>query len=133
MVDMKTVSDDNSTVFYFTADGKVDFAELIGELAAQFQTRIICKQIGSRDLYVRTVCKENFALMNRDIFAATSREMGLRFMDLEWQGPKQCDCVVFFTANETVDSYDWEWFKKLNDELARDAHPKTIELKQMNL
>ena len=36
-------------VFYFTADGRVDFRELVRELAAEFHTRIEMRQIGARD------------------------------------------------------------------------------------
>jgi len=36
-------------VFYFTADGRVDFRELVRELAAEFRTRIEMRQIGVRD------------------------------------------------------------------------------------
>ena len=36
-------------MFYFTADGRVDFRELVRELAAEFRTRIEMRQIGVRD------------------------------------------------------------------------------------
>src|SRR5437867_4354020 len=36
-------------LFYFTADGRVDFGELVRELAAEFRTRIEMRQIGVRD------------------------------------------------------------------------------------
>ena len=41
--------DGSKIVFYFTADGRVDFRELVRELAAEFKTRIEMRQIGVRD------------------------------------------------------------------------------------
>jgi cell fate regulator YaaT (PSP1 superfamily) len=41
--------DGSRLVFYFTADGRVDFRELVRELAADFHTRIEMRQIGARD------------------------------------------------------------------------------------
>jgi cell fate regulator YaaT (PSP1 superfamily) len=41
--------DGSRLVFYFTADGRVDFRELVRELAAEFHTRIEMRQIGARD------------------------------------------------------------------------------------
>ena len=51
---MKLVSteytfDNNKVLFYFTADGRVDFRELVKDLAAVFRTRIELRQIGVRD------------------------------------------------------------------------------------
>jgi cell fate regulator YaaT (PSP1 superfamily) len=41
--------DGSKLIFYFTADGRVDFRELVRELAAEFSTRIEMRQIGVRD------------------------------------------------------------------------------------
>ena len=41
--------DGSKLVFYFTADGRVDFRELVRELASEFRTRIEMRQIGVRD------------------------------------------------------------------------------------
>ena len=53
-LDMKLVSteytfDNNKVLFYFTADGRIDFRELVKDLAAVFRTRIELRQIGVRD------------------------------------------------------------------------------------
>ena len=53
-LDMKLVSveytfDVSKIIFYFTADGRVDFRELVKDLAAVFRTRIELRQIGVRD------------------------------------------------------------------------------------
>ena len=41
--------DGSKLIFYFTADGRVDFRELVRELASEFRTRIEMRQIGVRD------------------------------------------------------------------------------------
>jgi cell fate regulator YaaT (PSP1 superfamily) len=41
--------DGSKLIFYFTADGRIDFRELVRELAAEFRTRIEMRQIGVRD------------------------------------------------------------------------------------
>jgi len=49
LVDVEYTFDRNKIVFYFTADGRVDFRELVKDLAAIFRTRIELRQIGVRD------------------------------------------------------------------------------------
>ncbi len=49
MVDVEMTFDNNKLIFYFTADGRIDFRELVKDLAAVFKTRIELRQIGVRD------------------------------------------------------------------------------------
>lgn len=49
LIDVEYTFDRNKVVFYFTADGRVDFRELVKDLAGQFRTRIELRQIGVRD------------------------------------------------------------------------------------
>jgi cell fate regulator YaaT (PSP1 superfamily) len=49
LVDVEYAFDGNKIVFYFTADGRVDFRALVRDLAAVFRTRIELRQIGVRD------------------------------------------------------------------------------------
>jgi cell fate regulator YaaT (PSP1 superfamily) len=49
LVDVEYTFDKSKLVFYFTADKRVDFRELVKELAARFRTRIELRQIGVRD------------------------------------------------------------------------------------
>src|SRR5699024_8008678 len=49
LVDVEYTFDRNKVIFYFTADGRVDFRELVKDLAAMFKTRIELRQIGVRD------------------------------------------------------------------------------------
>lgn len=49
LIDVEYTFDNNKVIFYFTADGRVDFRELVKDLAAVFKTRIELRQIGVRD------------------------------------------------------------------------------------
>ena len=49
LVDVEYTFDNSKILFYFTADGRVDFRELVKDLAGQFRTRIELRQIGVRD------------------------------------------------------------------------------------
>lgn len=49
LVDVEFTFDRNKVIFYFTADGRIDFRELVKDLAAEFKTRIELRQIGVRD------------------------------------------------------------------------------------
>lgn len=49
LVDVEYTFDNNKILFYFTADGRIDFRELVRDLAGVFRTRIELRQIGVRD------------------------------------------------------------------------------------
>ncbi len=49
LVDVEYTFDNNKILFYFTADGRVDFRALVKDLASVFRTRIELRQIGVRD------------------------------------------------------------------------------------
>ncbi|MCK0473605.1 stage 0 sporulation family protein [Halalkalibacter sp. APA_J-10(15)] len=49
LVDVEYTFDRNKVLFYFTADGRIDFRELVKDLASVFRTRIELRQIGVRD------------------------------------------------------------------------------------
>ncbi len=49
LADVEYTFDRNKIIFYFTADGRIDFRELVKDLAAIFRTRIELRQIGVRD------------------------------------------------------------------------------------
>ncbi|WP_160678815.1 stage 0 sporulation family protein [Clostridium sp. C8-1-8] len=49
LIDVEYTFDNNKVIFYFTADGRVDFRELVKDLATIFKTRIELRQIGVRD------------------------------------------------------------------------------------
>ena len=49
LIDAEYTFDNNKVLFYFTADGRIDFRELVKDLAAVFKTRMELRQIGVRD------------------------------------------------------------------------------------
>ncbi len=49
LIDVEYTFDGNKILFYFTADGRIDFRELVKDLAAVFRIRIELRQIGVRD------------------------------------------------------------------------------------
>ena len=49
LIDCEYTFDNNKVLFYFTADGRIDFRDLVKDLAAVFKTRIELRQIGVRD------------------------------------------------------------------------------------
>ena len=49
LIQVEYTFDNNKVLFYFTADGRIDFRELVKDLAAVFKTRIELRQIGVRD------------------------------------------------------------------------------------
>ena len=49
LIDAEYTFDNNKVLFYFTADGRIDFRELVKDLAAVFKTRIEPRQVGVRD------------------------------------------------------------------------------------
>lgn len=49
LIDCEYTFDNNKVLFYFTAEGRIDFRELVKDLAAVFKTRIELRQIGVRD------------------------------------------------------------------------------------
>ncbi len=49
LIDVEYTFDNNKVIFYFTADGRIDFRDLVKDLATVFKTRIELRQIGVRD------------------------------------------------------------------------------------
>ena len=49
LIDVEYTFDNNKVIFYFTADGRVDFRDLVKDLATIFKTRIELRQIGVKD------------------------------------------------------------------------------------
>ena len=49
LIDVEITFDNSKIIFYFTADNRIDFRELVKDLAAVFRTRIELRQIGVRD------------------------------------------------------------------------------------
>lgn len=80
LIDVEYTFDSNKLIFYFTAEGRIDFRELVKDLASIFKTRIELRQIGIRDESKiiggigscgRTLCCASFL----DDFASVSIKM----------------------------------------------------------
>jgi cell fate regulator YaaT (PSP1 superfamily) len=68
VVDVELQWDGRKMTFYFTAEGRVDFRELVKDLAASFRTRIDLRQIGARDETKRT---SGYGICGRPLCCAT--------------------------------------------------------------
>lgn len=64
LIDVEYTFDNNKVLFYFTADGRIDFRELVKDLAAVFKTRIELRQIGVRD---ETKIKGGIGICGREL------------------------------------------------------------------
>lgn len=86
LIDVEYTFDNNKVLFYFTADGRIDFRELVKDLAAIFKTRIELRQIGVRDeskmmggigVCGRTLCCKSFLGEFQPVSIRMAKEQGL--------------------------------------------------------
>ncbi|MCX7923784.1 MAG: stage 0 sporulation family protein [Clostridia bacterium] len=86
LIDVEYTFDNNKVLFYFTADGRVDFRELVKDLAAIFKTRIELRQIGVRDeakmmggigICGRALCCKSFLGEFQPVSIKMAKEQGL--------------------------------------------------------
>ena len=68
LVEAEYTFDNNKLLFYFTADGRIDFRELVKDLASVFRTRIELRQIGVRD---ETKILGGIGICGRPLFCST--------------------------------------------------------------
>ncbi len=68
LIEAEYTFDNNKVLFYFTADGRVDFRELVKDLAGVFRTRIELRQIGVRD---ETKIRGGIGICGRSLCCAT--------------------------------------------------------------
>jgi len=86
LVEVEYTFDGSKILFYFTADGRVDFRELVKDLATVFRTRIELRQIGVRDesktigsigICGRSLCCSNFLGEFMPVSIKMAKEQGL--------------------------------------------------------
>lgn len=86
LIDSEYTFDNNKVLFYFTADGRIDFRELVKDLAAIFKTRIELRQIGIRDeakmiggvgICGRVLCCKGFLDDFQPVSIKMAKEQGL--------------------------------------------------------
>lgn len=95
LVDVEYTFDNNKILFYFTADGRVDFRELVKDLAAIFRTRIELRQIGVRDeakmlgglgICGKTFCCSTFLGEFQPVSIKMAKEQGLSLNPVKISG-----------------------------------------------
>ncbi|HEX9060813.1 MAG TPA: stage 0 sporulation family protein [Clostridia bacterium] len=86
LIDVEYTFDNNKVLFYFTAEGRVDFRELVKDLASVFKTRIELRQIGVRDeskmlgglgVCGRVLCCNSFLGEFQPVSIKMAKEQGL--------------------------------------------------------
>ena len=84
LVDAEYTIDGSKVIFYFSAEGRIDFRELVKDLAAHFRMRIELRQIGVRD-EARMLAESAFA---EDRFAAADGFMIFSLCPSRWQSSR---------------------------------------------
>ncbi len=86
LIDVEYTFDNNKILFYFSADGRIDFRELVKDLASVFKTRIELRQIGVRDeskmmggigVCGRILCCRSFLADFQPVSIKMAKEQGL--------------------------------------------------------
>jgi cell fate regulator YaaT (PSP1 superfamily) len=129
LIDSEYTFDRNKLLFYFTADGRIDFRELVKDLASVFRTRIELRQIGVRDetkllggiaICGRPLCCHSYLSDFAPVSIKMAKEQGLSLNPTQISGV--CGRLMCCLKNEQ-DAYEY-----LNSSLpAVGAKVKTID------
>lgn len=121
--------DNNKLLFYFTADGRIDFRELVKDLASVFHTRIELRQIGVRDetkicggigICGRTLCCHSYLSEFAPVSIKMAKEQNLSLNPTKISGV--CGRLMCCLKNEE------EAYEELNSRLPHiGSHVKTAE------
>ena len=121
--------DNNKLLFYFTADGRIDFCELVKDLASVFRTRIELRQIGVRDetkicggigICGRTLCCHSYLSEFAPVSIKMAKEQNLSLNPTKISGV--CGRLMCCLKNEE------EAYEELNSRLPHiGSHVKTAE------
>lgn len=121
--------DNNKLLFYFTADGRIDFRELVKDLASVFRTRIELRQIGVRDetkicggigICGRTLCCHSYLSEFAPVSIKMAKEQNLSLDPTKISGV--CGRLMCCLKNEE------EAYEELNSRLPHiGSHVKTAE------
>ena len=121
--------DSNKLLFYFTADGRIDFRELVKDLASVFRTRIELRQIGVRDetkicggigICGRTLCCHSYLSEFAPVSIKMAKEQNLSLNPTKISGV--CGRLMCCLKNEE------EAYEELNSRLPHiGSHVKTAE------
>ena len=118
LIDVEYTFDGNKILFYFTADGRIDFRELVKDLAAVFRTRIELRQIGVRDetkirggigICGRTLCCSTYLTEFSAVSIKMAKEQNLSLNPTKISGV--CGRLMCCLTNEE------ETYEELNSQL----------------
>ena len=113
LIDAEYTFDNNKVLFYFTSDGRVDFRELVKDLAGVFRTRIELRQIGVRDetkimggigICGRTLCCHTHLPEFAPVSIKMAKEQGLSLNPTKISG--MCGRLMCCLKNEE-DTYEY--------------------------
>lgn len=113
LIDAEYTFDNNKVLFYFTADGRIDFRELVKDLAAVFKTRIELRQIGVRDetkimggigICGRSLCCHTFLSEFAPVSIKMAKEQNLSLNPTKISGV--CGRLMCCLKNEE-ETYEW--------------------------
>ncbi len=113
LIEAEYTFDNNKLLFYFTADGRVDFRELVKDLAAVFRTRIELRQIGVRDetkilgglgICGRELCCKAYLSEFAPVSIKMAKEQGLSLNPTKISG--MCGRLMCCLKNEE-DTYEY--------------------------
>lgn len=129
LIDCEYTFDNNKVLFYFTADGRIDFRELVKDLASVFRTRIELRQIGVRDetkicggigICGRTLCCHSYLSEFAPVSIKMAKEQNLSLNPTKISGV--CGRLMCCLKNEE------EAYEELNSRLPHiGSHVKTAE------
>jgi cell fate regulator YaaT (PSP1 superfamily) len=129
LIDSEYTFDRNKLLFYFTADGRIDFRELVKDLASVFRTRIELRQIGVRDetkllggmaICGRPLCCHTFLSEFAPVSIKMAKEQGLSLNPTQISGV--CGRLMCCLKNEQ------EAYEELNHSLPSiGSQVKTID------
>ena len=126
LIDAEYTFDNNKVLFYFTADGRIDFRELVKDLAAVFKMRIELRQIGVRDetkilggigICGRVLCCNSFLSEFAPVSIKMAKEQNLSLNPTKISGV--CGRLMCCLKNEE-DTYEY-----LNSKLPNIGEPVT--------
>ena len=118
LIDAEYTFDNNKVLFYFTADGRIDFRELVKDLASVFRTRIELRQIGVRDetkirggigICVRPLCCHTYLTEFAPVSIKMAKEQNLSLNPTKISGV--CGRLMCCLTNEE------ETYEELNSHL----------------
>ena len=118
LIDAEYTFDNNKVLFYFTADGRIDFRQLVKDLAAIFKTRIELRQIGVRDetkilggigICVRSLCCHTYLSEFAPVSIKMAKEQNLSLNQTKISGV--CGRLMCCLKNEQ------ETYEELNKKL----------------